>query len=179
VVSVVETWRNTRADYTIASRHRATPRRWQFVAPYSGCAMGEYFRDWVGTPSSLRRLPSTPSLTPVPCATPPSGREASRATSSTAQPVVGTRRELNYRRAKFNPVYPKGGAPLRAPIIRDAGSDYSAYIPTNVISITDGQIYSRSDCFYAGIRPPCPSVFRQPAVPARNQGDEEDRGTCA
>jgi F-type H+-transporting ATPase subunit alpha len=62
--------------------------------------------------------------------------------------------KLHDRAPSLNPVYPKGGGSLTAlPIIETQEGDYSAYIPTNVISITDGQIYLESDLFYAGVRP--------------------------
>ena len=62
--------------------------------------------------------------------------------------------KLNDNAPRLNPVYPKGGGSLTAlPIIETQEGDYSAYIPTNVISITDGQIYLEADLFYAGIRP--------------------------
>jgi F-type H+-transporting ATPase subunit alpha len=62
--------------------------------------------------------------------------------------------KLHDNAPKLNPVYPKGGGSLTAlPIIETQEGDFSAYIPTNVISITDGQIYLESDLFYAGVRP--------------------------
>jgi len=62
--------------------------------------------------------------------------------------------KLNDKAPELNPVYPKGGGSLTAlPIIETQEGDYSAYIPTNVISITDGQIYLEADLFYAGVRP--------------------------
>ena len=61
---------------------------------------------------------------------------------------------LHDKAPELNPVYAKGGGSLTAlPIIETQEGDYAAYIPTNVISITDGQIYLESDLFYAGIRP--------------------------
>jgi F-type H+-transporting ATPase subunit alpha len=62
--------------------------------------------------------------------------------------------KLHDEAPKMNPIYPAGGGSLTAlPIIETQEGDYSAYIPTNVISITDGQIYLEADLFYAGVRP--------------------------
>lgn len=121
----------------------------QYIAPYSACAMGEYFMDqgkdvliiyddlskhaWAYRQMSLllRR---------------PSGREAYPGD------VFYLHSRLLERAAKLNPDY--GGGSLTAlPIIETQAGDVSAYIPTNVISITDGQIYLESDLFYAGTRP--------------------------
>ncbi|MDO8573149.1 MAG: F0F1 ATP synthase subunit alpha [Candidatus Daviesbacteria bacterium] len=121
----------------------------QYLAPYSGCAMGEYFRDkgqdaliiyddlskhaWAYRQMSLllRR---------------PSGREAYPGD------VFYLHSRLLERASKLNKDY--GGGSLTAlPIIETQAGDVSAYIPTNVISITDGQIYLESDLFFAGMRP--------------------------
>ena len=121
----------------------------QYLAPYAGCAMGEYFMDqgkdaliiyddlskhaWAYRQMSLllRR---------------PSGREAYPGD------VFYLHSRLLERAAKLNKDF--GGGSLTAlPIIETQANDVSAYIPTNVISITDGQIYLEGDLFFAGFRP--------------------------
>ncbi len=121
----------------------------QYLAPYAGCAMGEYFLDqgkdalivyddltkhaWAYRQMSLllRRPP---------------GREAYPGD------VFYLHSRLLERACRLNPE--NGGGSLTAlPIIETQANDVSAYIPTNVISITDGQIYLESDLFYAGVRP--------------------------
>jgi F-type H+-transporting ATPase subunit alpha len=125
------------------------PAALQFIAPYAGAAMGEYFRDngkdaliiyddlskhaWAYRQISLllRRPP---------------GREAYPGD------VFYLHSRLLERAAKMSPEH--GGGSLTAlPIIETQSNDVSAYIPTNVISITDGQIYLESDLFYQGVRP--------------------------
>ncbi|MGD9762163.1 MAG: F0F1 ATP synthase subunit alpha [Candidatus Binatia bacterium] len=121
----------------------------QFIAPYSGCAMGEYFRD--------------------------SGRHALLVYDDLSKQAVAYRQlSLLLRRPPGREAYPgdvfylhsrlleraakmsdeEGSGSLTAlPIIETQAGDVSAYIPTNVISITDGQIFLESDLFYAGVRP--------------------------
>ena len=125
------------------------PATLQYIAPYAGCAMGEEFMEegkealiiyddlskhaWAYRQVSLllRRPP---------------GREAYPGD------VFYLHSRLLERAAKLHPDY--GGGSLTAlPIIETQAGDVSAYIPTNVISITDGQIFLESDLFYAGIRP--------------------------
>jgi F-type H+-transporting ATPase subunit alpha len=125
------------------------PATLQYIAPYAGCAMGEEFMEqgkealiiyddlskhaWAYRQVSLllRRPP---------------GREAYPGD------VFYLHSRLLERAAKLHPDY--GGGSLTAlPIIETQAGDVSAYIPTNVISITDGQIYLENDLFYAGIRP--------------------------
>ncbi len=125
------------------------PAPLSFLAPYAGCAMGEYFRDrgqdaliiyddlskhaWAYREMSLllRRPP---------------GREAYPGD------VFYLHSRLLERAARLSPDH--GGGSLTAlPIIETQAGDVSAYIPTNVISITDGQIYLESDLFYKGVRP--------------------------
>jgi F-type H+-transporting ATPase subunit alpha len=160
VVSVVETLQKYGAmDYTIVvSATASDPAPMQFVAPYAGCAMGEYFRD-----NGRHALIIYDDLSKHAVAyrqvslllRRPPGREAFPGD------VFNVHSRLLERAAKLkddvpllNPVYPKGGGTLTAlPIIETQEGDFSAYIPTNVISITDGQIYLESDLFYAGVRP--------------------------
>ncbi len=125
------------------------PAALQYMAPYAGCAMGEYFMDqghdalvvyddlskhaWAYREISLllRRPP---------------GREAYPGD------IFYLHSRLLERAARMNKDF--GGGSLTAlPIIETQAGDLSAYIPTNVISITDGQIYLEGDLFYAGIRP--------------------------
>jgi F-type H+-transporting ATPase subunit alpha len=160
VVSVVETLEKYGAlDYTIivsATASDAAPM--QFVAPYSGCAMGEYFRD-LGRHAliiydDLSKHAVAYRQVSLLLRRPP-GREAFPGDIFNLHSRLLERAaKLNADAPKLNPVYPKGGGSLTAlPIIETQEGDYSAYIPTNVISITDGQIYLESDLFYAGIRP--------------------------
>lgn len=137
-------------DHTIVVVASASdPATMQYIAPYSGCAIGEYFMDlgkdvlivyddlskhaWAYRQMALllRR---------------PSGREAYPGD------VFYLHSRLLERAARLNKDY--GGGSLTAlPIIETQAGDLSAYIPTNVISITDGQIFLESDLFFAGIRP--------------------------
>jgi F-type H+/Na+-transporting ATPase subunit alpha len=160
VVSVVETLEKYGAlPYTIVVSATAdNPAPMQFVAPYSGCAMGEYFRD-LGRHAliiydDLSKHAVAYRQVSLLLRRPP-GREAFPGDIFNLHSRLLERAaKLNVDAPKFNPVYPKGGGSLTAlPIIETQEGDYSAYIPTNVISITDGQIYLESDLFYAGIRP--------------------------
>ncbi|MEI8063992.1 MAG: F0F1 ATP synthase subunit alpha [Verrucomicrobiota bacterium] len=160
VVSVVETLEKAGAmDYTIvvsATASDAAPM--QFVAPYSGAAMGEHFRD-----NGRHALIIYDDLSKHAVAyrqislllRRPPGREAFPGDIFNLHSRLLERAaKLNIDAPKLNPFYPKGGGSLTAlPIIETQEGDFSAYIPTNIISITDGQIYLESDLFYAGIRP--------------------------
>jgi F-type H+-transporting ATPase subunit alpha len=121
----------------------------QYLAPYSGCAMAEYFRD-----SSRHALIIYDDLTKQAQAyrqlslllRRPPGREAYPGD------VFYVHSRLLERAAKLSDE--KGGGSLTAlPMIETQAGDISAYIPTNVISITDGQIFLEADLFYKGIRP--------------------------
>ncbi len=121
----------------------------QFIAPYSGCAMGEYFRD-----NGQHALIIYDDLSKHAVAyrqlslllRRPPGREAFPGD------VFYLHSRLLERAAKMS--NERGGGSLTAlPIIETQAGDVSAYIPTNVISITDGQIYLESDLFYSGVRP--------------------------
>ncbi len=151
VAQVVE--RLTRAgamDYTIvvaATASDAAPL--QFIAPYSGCAMGEFFRD-----SGRHALCIYDDLSKQAVAyrqlslllRRPPGREAYPGD------VFYLHSRLLERAAKMSDA--AGGGSLTAlPIIETQAGDVSAYIPTNVISITDGQIFLESDLFFSGVRP--------------------------
>jgi F-type H+-transporting ATPase subunit alpha len=134
VAQVVETLRQHGAmEYTTVVTASATdPAPLQYIAPYSGCAMGEEFRD--------------------------TGRHAlciyddlSKQAQAYRQLSLLLRRPPG-RAAKLSDE--KGGGSLTAlPIIETQAGDVSAYIPTNVISITDGQIFLESELFYSGVRP--------------------------
>lgn len=134
---------------TVVAANASDPAPFQFIAPYAGCALGEYFRDngkhalviyddltkhaWSYRQISLllRRPP---------------GREAYPGD------VFYLHSRLLERAAKMRDE--DGAGSLTAlPIIETQAGDVSAYIPTNVISITDGQIYLEGDLFYAGVRP--------------------------
>ncbi|MCZ2111006.1 MAG: F0F1 ATP synthase subunit alpha [Dehalococcoidia bacterium] len=121
----------------------------QFIAPYTGCAMGEYFRD-----NGQHALIVYDDLSKHAVAyrqlslllRRPPGREAFPGD------VFYLHSRLLERAAKMSA--DRGGGSLTAlPIIETQAGDVSAYIPTNVISITDGQIYLESDLFYSGVRP--------------------------
>ena len=151
IAKIVETLRASGAlKYTIVvSAPASSPASMWYLAPFAGCAIGEYFRDkgedslvvyddlskhaWAYRQISLllRRPP---------------GREAYPGD------VFYLHSRLLERAAKMS--QEKGGGSLTAlPIIETQLGDISAYIPTNVISITDGQIFLESDLFYQGIRP--------------------------
>ncbi len=137
-------------DYTIvvaATASEAAPL--QFIAPYAGCAMGEYFRD-----SGRHALVIYDDLSKQAVAyrqlslllRRPPGREAYPGD------VFYLHSRLLERAAKMSDEM--GGGSLTAlPIIETQAGDVSAYIPTNVISITDGQIFLESDLFFSGVRP--------------------------
>ena len=131
----------------IASASESAPL--QYIAPYAGCAMGEFFRD-----SGRHALCIYDDLSKHATAyrqlslllRRPPGREAYPGD------VFYLHSRLLERAAKLNDEL-KGGSLTALPIIETQLGDVSAYIPTNVISITDGQIFLESDLFYGGIRP--------------------------
>ncbi|MFN3466459.1 MAG: F0F1 ATP synthase subunit alpha, partial [Candidatus Brocadiales bacterium] len=120
-----------------------------FIAPYAGCAMGEYFRDKgqhsVVMYDDLYKHALAYRQVSLLLRRPP-GREAFPGD------IFNLHSRLLERAAKLNEKL--GGGSLTAlPMVETQAGDYSAYIPTNVISITDGQIYLESDLFYSGVRP--------------------------
>ncbi|MBD3251965.1 F0F1 ATP synthase subunit alpha [Candidatus Uhrbacteria bacterium] len=121
----------------------------QYIAPYSGCAIGEYFMDQGEDVLIIYDDLSKHAV---------AYREASlllrRPPGREAYPgdVFYLHSRLLERAARRNEAY-GGGSITALPIIETQAGDVSAYIPTNVISITDGQIYLESDLFYKGIRP--------------------------
>jgi F-type H+-transporting ATPase subunit alpha len=137
-------------DHTIVVVASASePATLQYIAPYAGCAMGEEFmeqgREALIIYDDLSKHAWAYRQVSLLLRRPP-GREAYPGD------VFYLHSRLLERAAKLHPDY--GGGSLTAlPIIETQAGDVSAYIPTNVISITDGQIYLESDLFYAGIRP--------------------------
>ncbi|MBS3977428.1 MAG: F0F1 ATP synthase subunit alpha [Syntrophomonadaceae bacterium] len=142
---------NGAMDYTIVvSATASEPAPLLYIAPYSGCAMGEYFmyeqhKDVLVIYDDLSKQAVAYRELSLLLRRPP-GREAYPGD------VFYLHSRLLERAAKLNEEH--GGGSLTAlPIIETQAGDVSAYIPTNVISITDGQIYLEADLFYAGIRP--------------------------
>jgi F-type H+-transporting ATPase subunit alpha len=134
---------------TIVSACASDPATLQYIAPYAGCAMGEYFRD-----SKQHALIIYDDLSKQAAAyrqvslllRRPPGREAFPGD------IFYNHSRLLERAAKLNDEL--GAGSLTAlPIIETQAGDVSAYIPTNVISITDGQIYLEPGLFFAGVRP--------------------------
>src|SRR6476620_9517824 len=151
VAQVVKTLHDFGAmDYTIVIKATASdPAAMQFLAPYSGAAMGEYFRD-----NGKHALTIYDDLSKQAAAyreislllRRPPGREAYPGD------VFYLHSRLLERAAKLSDL--KGGGSLTSlPIIETQAGDISAYIPTNVISITDGQIFLEADLFNSGFRP--------------------------
>lgn len=121
----------------------------QFLAPYSGCAIGEYFRD-----NGKHALIIYDDLSKQAVAYRQMSLLLRRPPGREAYPgdVFYLHSRLLERAAKMNETF--GGGSLTAlPIIETQAGDVSAYIPTNVISITDGQIFLETELFYKGIRP--------------------------
>jgi F-type H+-transporting ATPase subunit alpha len=151
VARVVKTLQDAGAmDYTVVvSASASDPAPLQFLAPYAGCTMGEYFRDngkhALVVYDDLSKHATAYRQLSLLLRRPP-GREAYPGD------VFYVHSRLLERAAKLGKEL--GGGSLTAlPIIETQAGDVSAYIPTNVISITDGQIYLASDLFYSGIRP--------------------------
>jgi F-type H+-transporting ATPase subunit alpha len=151
VAQVVKTLQDFGAmEYTIVIKATASdPAAMQFLAPYSGAAMGEYFRD-----NGRHALTIYDDLSKQAAAyreislllRRPPGREAYPGD------VFYLHSRLLERAAKLSDL--KGGGSLTSlPIIETQAGDISAYIPTNVISITDGQIFLEADLFNSGFRP--------------------------
>ncbi len=134
---------------TVVLATASEPAPLQYIAPYAGCAMGEYFRD-----NGKHALIIYDDLSKHAVAyrqlslllRRPPGREAYPGD------VFYLHSRLLERAAKLNDEL-AGGSLTALPIIETQLGDVAAYIPTNVISITDGQIYLETDLFYAGVRP--------------------------
>jgi F-type H+/Na+-transporting ATPase subunit alpha len=137
-------------EYTIVvSASASDPAPMQYLAPYAGCSIGEYFRDTkrhaLCVYDDLSKHAAAYREISLLLRRPP-GREAYPGD------VFYLHSRLLERAAKLNDE--KGSGSLTAlPIIETQAGDVSAYIPTNVISITDGQIYLESDLFNSGVRP--------------------------
>ena len=137
-------------EYTIVVAATASePAPLQFLAPYTGCAMGEYFRD-----NGMHALVIYDDLSKQAVAYRQMSLLLRRPPGREAYPgdVFYLHSRLLERAAKMSAE--EGAGSLTAlPIIETQANDVSAYIPTNVISITDGQIFLETDLFYRGIRP--------------------------
>lgn len=151
VAKIVETLKNNNAlDYTIVvSASASSPAAFWYLAPFAGAAVGEFFRDngkdAVVVYDDLSKHAWSYRQISLLLRRPP-GREAYPGD------VFYLHSRLLERAAKLSKA--KGGGSLTAlPIIETQLGDVTAYIPTNVISITDGQIYLESDLFYQGMRP--------------------------
>ena len=162
VASVVERLKQAGAmDYTIVVvASAADPAPMQYIAPYSGCAMAEYFMYNEGKPTlcvydDLSKQAAAYRQISLVLRRPP-GREAYPGD------VFYLHSRLLERAAKLSEdqkvvdghtIIKPGGSLTALPIIETQAGDVSAYIPTNVISITDGQIFLEADLFYSGVRP--------------------------
>jgi len=151
VASVVKTLEDYGAmDYSIVVAANASdPAPLQYIAPYSGCAMGEFFRDTKRHAliiyDDLSKQAAAYRQLSLLLRRPP-GREAFPGD------VFYLHSRLLERASKVNQEL--GGGSLTAlPIIETQAGDVSAYIPTNVISITDGQIFLEANLFYSGVKP--------------------------
>src|ERR1700710_800204 len=151
VAQIVKTLADNGAlDYTIVVAATASePAPLQYLAPFSGCAMGEWFRD-----NGMHALIIYDDLSKQAVAYRQMSLLLRRPPGREAYPgdVFYLHSRLLERAAKLNE--DNGGGSLTAlPVIETQANDVSAYIPTNVISITDGQIFLETDLFYQGIRP--------------------------
>ncbi len=151
VAQVVKTLTDMGAmDYTIVVAATASdPAPLQFLAPYTGCAMGEYFRDngmhAVIFYDDLSKQATAYRQMSLLLRRPP-GREAYPGD------VFYIHSRLLERAAKMGDAHGNGSL-TALPVIETQANDVSAYIPTNVISITDGQIFLETSLFYKGVRP--------------------------
>src|SRR6476619_6713367 len=151
VAQIVKTLEERGAlDYTIVvSATASEPAPLQFLAPFAGCAMGEWFRDngmhAVIIYDDLAKQAVAYRQMSLLLRRPP-GREAYPGD------VFYLHSRLLERAAKMNEEHGSGSL-TALPVIETQAGDVSAYIPTNVISITDGQIFLETDLFYQGIRP--------------------------
>jgi len=151
VANIVKTLTDAGAmEYTIVVAATASePAPLQYLAPYSGCAMGEFFRD-----NGMHALIIYDDLSKQAVAYRQMSLLLRRPPGREAYPgdVFYLHSRLLERAAKMNDS--QGAGSLTAlPVIETQANDVSAYIPTNVISITDGQIFLETELFYKGIRP--------------------------
>ena len=141
---------NGALDYSIIIAATASdPAPMQYLAPFSGCTMGEYFRD-----NGMHAVIIYDDLSKQAVAYRQMSLLLRRPPGREAYPgdVFYLHSRLLERAAKMNDDY-KAGSLTALPVIETQANDVSAYIPTNVISITDGQIFLETDLFYQGIRP--------------------------
>ena len=137
-------------EYSIIVAATASdPAPMQYLAPFSGCTMGEYFRD-----NGMHAVIAYDDLSKQAVAYRQMSLLLRRPPGREAYPgdVFYLHSRLLERAAKLNDAH-KGGSLTALPVIETQANDVSAYIPTNVISITDGQIFLETDLFYQGIRP--------------------------
>ena len=151
VAQIVKTLEDAGAmEYTtVVAATASDPAPLQFLAPFGGCAMGEWFRD-----NGMHALIIYDDLSKQAVAYRQMSLLLRRPPGREAYPgdVFYLHSRLLERAAKLNEE--NGGGSLTAlPVIETQANDVSAYIPTNVISITDGQIFLETDLFYQGIRP--------------------------
>ena len=151
VARIVKTLEDRGAlDYTIiVSATASEPAPLQFLAPFSGCAMGEWFRD-----NGLHALIIYDDLSKQAVAYRQMSLLLRRPPGREAYPgdVFYLHSRLLERAAKLSEDFGSGSL-TALPVIETQANDVSAYIPTNVISITDGQIFLETDLFYQGVRP--------------------------
>jgi F-type H+-transporting ATPase subunit alpha len=141
---------NGALDYSIVVAATASdPAPMQYLAPFAGCAMGEYFRD-----NGMHAVIIYDDLSKQAVAYRQMSLLLRRPPGREAYPgdVFYLHSRLLERAAKMSEEY-KAGSLTALPVIETQANDVSAYIPTNVISITDGQIFLETDLFYQGIRP--------------------------
>jgi F-type H+-transporting ATPase subunit alpha len=151
VAQIVKTLEDAGAmEYTtVVSATAAEPAPLQYIAPFAGCAIGEWFRD-----NGMHALIIYDDLSKQAVSYRQMSLLLRRPPGREAYPgdVFYLHSRLLERAAKMNDA--NGGGSLTAlPVIETQANDVSAYIPTNVISITDGQIFLETDLFYQGIRP--------------------------
>ncbi len=151
VAKLVKTLEDNGAlEYTIVVAATASePAPLQFLAPYTGCTMGEFFRD-----NGMHAVIFYDDLSKHAVAYRQMSLLLRRPPGREAYPgdVFYLHSRLLERAAKMNDAHGSGSL-TALPMIETQANDVSAYIPTNVISITDGQIFLETDLFYAGIRP--------------------------
>src|SRR5580658_10510230 len=151
VAQIVKTLEDAGAmEYTIVVAATASePAPLQYLAPFAGCTMGEWFRD-----NGMHALIIYDDLSKQAVAYRQMSLLLRRPPGREAYPgdVFYLHSRLLERAAKMNDDN-KGGSLTALPVIETHANDVSAYIPTNVISITDGQIFLETDLFYQGIRP--------------------------
>jgi F-type H+-transporting ATPase subunit alpha len=141
---------NGALDYSIVvAATAADPAPMQYLAPFAGCTMGEYFRD-----NGMHAVIIYDDLSKQAVAYRQMSLLLRRPPGREAYPgdVFYLHSRLLERAAKMNDAN-KAGSLTALPVIETQANDVSAYIPTNVISITDGQIFLETDLFYQGIRP--------------------------